>query len=83
MPAVQIARELGHTTGSLRTWERKNDKPLKNDPDPDQLTLAKLKRENAHLRKNSITSPNTKTATASLVFIENLAAKVYPFPRKW
>ncbi len=50
-PAVQIARELGCTADSLRTWKRKYDNPLENCPDPDGLTPAELKRENARLRK--------------------------------
>ena len=50
-PAVQIARELGCTPDSLRAWKRKYDNPLENCPDPDDLTPAELKRENARLRK--------------------------------
>lgn len=50
-PAVQIARELGCTADSLRTWKRKYDNPLENCLDPDELTPAELKRENARLRK--------------------------------
>ncbi len=50
-PAAQIARELGCTADSLRNWKRTYDNPLQNCLDPDELTPAELKRENARLRK--------------------------------
>jgi transposase len=50
-PAVQIARELGCTADSLRDWKRKYDNPLEGCPNPDDLTPAELKRENARLQK--------------------------------
>jgi transposase len=50
-PAVQIARELGCTADSLRTWKRKYDNPLEGCLNPDELTPAELKRENARLQK--------------------------------
>ena len=50
-PAAQIARELGCSADSLRDWKRTYDNPLQNCLDPDELTPAELKRENARLRK--------------------------------
>lgn len=50
-PATQIARELGCTADSLRDWKRRYDDPLANCPNPDELTPAELKRENARLQK--------------------------------
>ena len=50
-PATQIARELGCTPDSLRTWKRKYDNPLEACYNPEQLNPEQLKKEIQRLRK--------------------------------